>query len=593
MKNLRIIGLAATFSLLALSACVSDHNSAIDTKSKNDLVFTSEPEPVKGKLDVYNSMARTVKYNVDGASQNLSKKIYSQNPNQQPKDIIRNITNTGIGDNMPLYDSANVLEFAIIYATANLQEKPSSIEAGLYVKSSQHLALAAIRSHQDSWFALKKIKEIDRLSAAENKILKELNRRLERNGTLNTDDLEYKKNLEVALLKLSEIRQSLAYRLIEYSQLTKVEAKQIELEGRRFYELEDFDKKYNLEIFQEAAVRNRSEFALAKELVKSYTFNDVRGKSIRDYPDVERLDINGVSIANDLYGQELQQRAVAIADNLIEAVAAYKSSTDLHKDAARRRAFDELGSAILAQIEINYDMVKLADLDYQNATKELAKLQKSITTLEKAHRLTTEQKLSLLNQKIQRFELQQKQSQISAERAVALRNLYFNAGLSPFSKKILKAPIKDIVATLRTSFNQDLVSMLSAASVEVKKAPSRQINDWARSDNWLEELLNKPTASRQTSAATAAAYSQPARCTADDAAYKKLQLGSYTDKQNGLNDWSRLSARYTELKSYSPSFERSNVDGIWYYRLQISSPTGNLQDLCNQIRSGGDECLLR
>ena len=138
MKNLRIIGLAATFSLLALSACVSDHNSAIDTKSKNDLVFTSEPEPVKGKLDVYNSMARTVKYNVDGASQNLSKKIYSQNPNQQPKDIIRNITNTGIGDNMPLYDSANVLEFAIIYATANLQEKPSSIEAGLM---SNHLSI--------------------------------------------------------------------------------------------------------------------------------------------------------------------------------------------------------------------------------------------------------------------------------------------------------------------------------------------------------------------------------------------------------------------------------------------------------------------
>ena len=94
----------------------------------------------------------------------------------------------------------------------------------------------------------------------------------------------------------------------------------------------------------------------------------------------------------------------------------------MHKDAARRRAFDELGSAILAQIEINYDMVKLADLDYQNATKELAKLQKSITTLEKAHRLTTEQKLSLLNQKIQRFELQQKQSQISKLRMDFLIN---------------------------------------------------------------------------------------------------------------------------------------------------------------------------
>lgn len=73
---------------------------------------------------------------------------------------------------------------------------------------------------------------------------------MERLGTLGSEDLEYKKNLEVALLKLSEIQKNLAYRVVEYGQLVRVDPKDIELEGRRFYELEDFDKKYSLEIFR-------------------------------------------------------------------------------------------------------------------------------------------------------------------------------------------------------------------------------------------------------------------------------------------------------------------------------------------------------
>lgn len=93
--------------------------------------------------------------------------------------------------------------------------------------------------------------------------------------------------------------------------------------------------------------------------------------------------------------------------------------------------------------------MQLADVDYFETSKEISALKKEIKTLEKAYRLTLEKKLELLNKKIQLVEAEQKLSQINAERAVALRSLYFNAGLSPFSKQILKAPIKDIVVILR------------------------------------------------------------------------------------------------------------------------------------------------
>lgn len=149
---------------------------------------------------------------------------------------------------------------------------------------------------------------------------------MERLGTLGSEDLEYKKNLEVALLKLSEIQKNLAYRVVEYGQLVRVDPKDVEQEGRRFYELEDFDKKYSLEIFQEAAVRNRSEFALAKELVQSYNFKDVRAYAIREYPDVARLDINGVDLNTELYNKELTDKALLIANNLVDQVTVFMTT---------------------------------------------------------------------------------------------------------------------------------------------------------------------------------------------------------------------------------------------------------------------------
>lgn len=420
---------------------------------------------------------------------------------------------------------------------------------------------------------------------------------MERLGTLGSEDLEYKKNLEVALLKLSEIQKNLAYRVVEYGQLVRVAPKDVELEGRRFYELEDFDKKYSLEIFQEAAVRNRSEFALAKELVQSYNFKDVRAYAIREYPDVARLDINGVDLNTELYNKELTDKALLIANNLVNQVMVFMTTGGSEaKKAAQRKAFDELGAAILAQIEVNYKLVQLADVDYFETSKEISALKKEIKTLEKAYRLTLEKRLELLNKKIQLIEAEQKLSQINAERAVALRSLYFNAGLSPFSKQILKAPIKDIVVILRNGFNRDLTEMLSAAKEDAAKEPAPEVNDWAKQENWLEVLIDGKGKTRPTAKGKAAAVLQadkfaPYGEEADK--LRTLQLGSYEQRQNALQDWDMLIERFPELKKFNPGLERSRVDGVLYYRLVVNSPKGGFRDLCNKMRSQQVECLIK
>lgn len=595
MKKARILSLVAVFGGLILSSCTVDKTAKVSVPDNPGLVFSGEPEPVSGRLDVYTSMARAVKYNVDTASQNLRKRIYSQNPNERPRDVVDNILNNNINSENALFGASRVLEYAIIYAMTVLNDKPDFVDNYYYLKSSQHLAEAAISSHQDTWFAAKKIKEIDRLIKQEQKILTGLNQKFERQGSLSKEDLHYKKNLEVALLKLDELRKSLAFSFAEYGLLAKVEPNKINLEGRRFYELEDFDDNFKIEIFQEAAIRNRSEFAIAKEQVRSYDYDGVRAAVIRQYPLIERLDINGVKIEDNLYNKELQQKAEKVAENLLEAAMDYRRATNDGKvrDARRRRAYDELAAAILTQVEVNFKLVELATADYQNTELKINQVRKEISQLQKNSRLSIDQRIMVLNDKIALMELERKKAQIAAERAMSLRSLYFNAGFSPFSKPVLKGNIKDITLVLKSGFNQDMVEMLAAASTEVKRDSNGEGKGWAGGSDWLERVVDNAPKIRSAKVVSKPSAAVSGVYGTDAATKKVMQLGAYVYKQNALDDWEKLKLQFAELKKFTPQLERTHAGESGLYRLIISAPGGNLQNLCNEMKRQGAGCLLR
>ena len=64
MNNLRISGILMLCGVCALAACTAEKSAEVAHASQNELVFSGEPEPVKGRLNVYDSMARAAKYNV-------------------------------------------------------------------------------------------------------------------------------------------------------------------------------------------------------------------------------------------------------------------------------------------------------------------------------------------------------------------------------------------------------------------------------------------------------------------------------------------------------------------------------------------------
>lgn len=583
-----------------IGGCSSAEKGGVGDKIEVDeLIFAQNPEPVRGKLDVYASMARGVKYNVDVAAQEMNKKLFSQNQNMAPQDIIQNMMNVKSGRDNPLYDSLRALDYAVIYAMVNLSGSRSYIDSNIFVKTSQNLALASIKAHKGALFATRQLKEIARLTDKQQKKLNDINKKEERTGRLTPAELSYKKGLEVALLKLKEMYEAQAFAVAEYAHLVKAEPKELKLEGRTFYELDDLDKKLTVRAFQRSAFNNCSEFDIAKEMGRSYRFREVEYNLLKKYPEIERLNINGYDVEDEVYAENLEKRAYALALGLVKKTEAYKKAKEGERDRLRVKAFDELGTAIFTQVEVAYNLVRLSEIDFGVVSKQAADLKKDIKQRERG-RLSADAEISLLNDRIKLLALQNEQSQIAAEKALALRALYFYAGFSPFTRTLLKNEIKDIVVSLRASFNKDMVEMLAAVPAE--EAYDEKVgNDWAKKENWLEDLMeNKPEVPAAQPAGSAGpavhAGSDDIFAPYADPAYdrkKVMQLGSYVERENADLEWKMLQELYPELRSKTPEVIRTRINGQIFYRLVLHSESGGFLSLCNRLRGDRVQCLLR
>lgn len=593
MNNFLKICFAVGFVTIFCSCSTPNEPKNTDIQV-DELFFAQDPEPVKGKLDVYSSMARAVKYNIDVTAQNMNKKIFNDNPNMQPREVIRKVLNVKTGKENPLYDGLRALDFSIVYAVSRLSDNRAYVDAAIYAKSAQNLALAAIKSHKDALFAQKKVKEIDRLMARENKILAELNKKLERAGSLAKEELAYRKGLEVSLLKLSEMRNALLFNEADYARLVKADERKMELEGRKFYEIDDFDEKLDVQTFQRSAYYNRSEFALSKELNKSYSFQEVEANLLKAYPELERLQINGYNAEDPIYAEELERRANKVSVDLVDAVMAYQASTKAEeKKLLKSKAFDALTIAVFTQVELAFDLVKAADYDEEVITKNIHSLRKEIKNLEKRYRLNAEQKIELLNLKVALLSAELKESQILAEQALAIRSLYFYAGFSPFNKTLLRARVKDIATTLKLGFNQDVVEMLAAVPEEQKKE-ERIENKWAKQDDWLEKLMTEKKPGKKVIDLPSKPLTNFDLYEGEEFNKKKImQLGSYRQAENANVEWAMLKELYPQFREYNPVIEKTKVNKKTMYRLVIRSADGGFRDICNKLRRDRVECILR
>ena len=590
--KIRVWSLVGVLGIACLSACssASDANKSKPVIDRADLSI--KPEKITGKTDVYDSMARSVKYNINVTYPALKDKVFF-NQAENPRQIVNSILKMKDPAQNPMYDSLRALDFSIAYALANLSDSEEFVSENLKAKSAQALALAAIKAHKDALFSSKKIKEIDRQVRRLQSDIKILNEKQDRIGVLNSEDEAYKKGLEVVVYKLSEIRKNLEESLIVYRQLVKSDEKKIDLEGRNFYELDNLDAKLTVGDFRKTAFKYRPEFMIQNELNKKYSYEQISQILRQEYPQVESLEINGYDAEKPVYIKELQQRADFQANYLVEKVWQYKNApNESAKKLLRMQAFEEMATAIMTQNEVAYNIVKRADIDYEEISKQIDVQKKNIAQAAKKRNQNSSQKVDVWEQKIVLLNMEMKASQILAEKAVAIRAMYFYAGFNPFNVKLYDGKIKDISSNLKVGFNKDVVQMLSLAQVSQTPVLVKD-NNWAKKDNWLEELLEaKPKEENVITLPQPKGDFEPYK---GEEFNKRtiMQLGSYRYKENADLDWKMLKELYPDLKNYSPVVEKAMVRGKPMYRLIIQQKNGGFMEMCNKLRADKVGCLLR
>ena len=603
-------GLLILAGIGMLAACSSGKNSLGQALQTNDVVFGGVPEKVSGKINVYNAMARAAKYNSDTAAHNTLKKVYDSVEN--PRKIAEKILTAGQNKDK-LYNAAKALDFADVYAMSILTDNQKFIEDMLYAKSAQNLTVAAIKLHREEIFAENELKEINRLSAPQEKILARLTAKMNSGDGLTEPEINYRKGLEVALSRLEEIRNQLVFARSEYAQMIRTSGKDLSLEGQRFYELDDFDKKYQLDLFQDSAVFNRREFSLAKEQMGSFNAAKARRQAYVDYPPVARLDINGLEIEDSRYEVALYNKVYHVTMNLLDAVEAYRVKPSNEK--LKQKAFDELAAAVLTQVELAYRLVEKANFESEGNRYKIGEIKQSIKAMEKRGSLADYEKVELLNKKVELIGCEQKEVQILADRAASLRQLYYLSGLSPFSKNMLKEQVRDIEAVLRQAFNKDLVAMLSAAKENSRWDDGG--NAWAHKDKWLDELIDGSEKGRSIQAqkrgksqdskkeqkdnkaellvASESSEEQKSAVRSNNSVSsgELVQLGVYNEMQNAIDDQKEIVSAVDALKGYDVFIEDGYVNGIFYHRLLIKPEAGKANALCQKIKDAGYDCLVK
>ena len=595
MKNI----FCSVFSLLCLSVLAACSSSEKSENPKPQMVAEKaevlDIEPVKGRLNVYTSMARAAKYNITLANRNLFKAVVTDTNGKNTDQIFASLLNVKGNAQQPFYEASRNLDFAIVYAATHLTQNSRYVQSYIYQKTAQQLALATIKAHQDTLFAQRKIKEINRKIATQEKSVKLLDEKLAKKGSLSETDLEYKKTLEVSIQKMENLKSFLTAFVNDFASLTKVENHDLHLQGKNFYELQDFDKRNQLSTFQNTAIDNRTEFDLARKSVYGFNPRDVLKNAQALYPETKRLDINGVDENTLRYKQSVVDTAQKAAKVLVNDVNAYLNEKDLElKPALLRQAFEQLGMAIMVQIELDYMMVRTADFDYVSAAEKAASLRDEIRQQERQKNLSDEARNALVDKRLALDEAEWSQTQISSERAMALRALYFHAGLSPFSSDLLKQKIVPIETALKKAFNQDMIDMLAKADNHAKTLKTTG-NTWAKEDNWLEILIDhggkkddKPIILPLKPAGDFDPY--------DGDEYNKMpvmQLGAYRQKENADIEWQMLKEIYPEFASVKPKIESSMQGGKLMYRLILKSRAGGWLNICNKLRADKVECILR
>ncbi len=565
------------FLTLLLNAC-SFFGEKINVEQQNNLVFDGIAEKSATKSDVYNSMARAAKYNVDAIANKMLKQIKEARQQPAATKAYNVFYSESEQKNQTLDAALMSLDKAVLFGRSVISESLEENDANVYKNVSANLALSAIALHKKAMFADRNEEKIRKIISKEEKVIKQLEEKEEKLGALNDQQREYLQRLREVTNVFKEIYNRYAAWMQDYDTMTKNRNKNIKLEGRRFYEISDFDVNMPDEKLFAIAMEKNDVFKLAKKENVKLNLQRIMSENVDLYPYVQKMAINGYTVKDEPMMKQLQIRAKKASEKLLTSAMAYERFKNTEN---KNVVLNDLIQASLVQIATIKQGVIEADHMLKDILDAKKNLDDQIKKMEKNYRLQDMQKVELLHLKAQKFGLLAEESMWQSQRAILLRSLYFALGFNPLEKRTMFEEIAKISQKLIDVFNKDVPLILKA--YEKKEVLPLKTQGWAEGDNWLENLMEEQAKVRKV---------YKSKKNNNNNKESVLQLGAFEHEKNAQNIWKHLSNKYKALAQMEHKIVKSDVAGKLMNKLQVFAPRKFLHELCNEIKSGGDDCFV-
>lgn len=565
-------------ALTLLNACATDKEPVNKTTPETSHAIQIEPQ--KGRMNIETSVARAAKYNINTVKTQIQSKIIGD---EALNNAFLNLKKIRENQTQTLSTSLKELDFAILYASANMQTHPDRIDSYLNQTTAQNITLATIKAHKSAMFANKKIFELHRKIRQYQKQIEALLKKPSATGT------SYQKELENSIDTLSALTKQLELDVSNFKQLVKIEpSTKLELESKGFYDRTILPPQSNAETYQKEA------FIQRQELIdfSGESFDAIHQTYSQEQP-LLSPGVKGFYISDSSQQQYLITKADSIASALLQSTLDYQKASSKKQQKLLPGLKNSLRQAIYLQVALAHELAKKTAADYEAQKAQNKELSQNIRKLEKTSHPTERQKTDLLQAKTDLIKSEIIEDQILAERAMTVTALKFYDGQIYLTPESLNKNISELSLQFKQAFEKKLPPATnkeknSSQTLQETDFIEENPNSWAHKENWLEALM------AETKNKSPKKVSSPAVSGRMDFNSKTiLQLGAFLDKESAINEWNKLSAKFSELQKYQPVYEQTSAAGIAIFRLTIKSPNGGFKNLCIRLRHEGHECILR
>jgi len=649
----KFIGLSLFVSIL--SSCGVDKTSISDAQISWNLskdlekTFTMQ-EPIDGDVDIYEAIARALKYNLDDKVNKFEQAIelskgklssYQMLPNiaanagysaRSEKLSYDGFAEDGSGrtfkptvfeqKNKALAEldvSWNVLDFGVGYVNAKQEKDRVYIAQELRRKAIQNIVYDVRRAYWKALAAQKTEADINKLISEVKLAIKDTS--VKTSAEKEEENLSYQKELLSQLQKLNKIKQKIVTAKYELASLMNVDPA---IDFKLALDKRENDDGLSLPIreLETIALIRRPEIKIAKYDIR-ISREEIDKEFLRLLPGIEIMSSLNYDSNKYLNNQSWADAGLQVSFNLINTIMG-NDNIDIAKnkfELEKAKAL-ALNVAVLTQVNVSYAKLKEVRSGYDLAKQHeevSLKLYKHQASKAKSHKLEViKNKIDLLN------------SFLSKEYAYAQyqdadSRLYNSIGVDPVPEVTTNSSVDLISNILRQTvgkwnnieFRKKKIQEIQEEILKYKNAKNTPIHadidsSWTDDENWLDDGSKKDdllvsvedidfvdpsevTFEEEVvpSKIVPLTTPKPKKIIKKSSRGEYLQLGAYVKENNAYKDWKRIVSKHKFLSKYKPEIRRIRIHGVDYNRMMIKDTKNEIRRLYKLLKSMKTDCIIR